>query len=63
MECNLPMPDVLLPNARNGDPTDIVDEIQGHADEYSKFKQQIRNEEFGKTPKFRLCLYLDVMIF
>ena len=55
-ECNLPIPDVLLPNADrvNGDPTDIVDEIQSHADEYSKFKQQIRNEEFGKTAKFWL---------
>ena len=53
-ECNLPIPDVLLPNANrvNGDPTDIVDEIQGHADEYSKFKQQIRNEEFGKQQSF-----------
>ena len=64
-ECNLPIPDVLLPNANrvNGDPTDIVDEIQSHADEYSKFKQQIRNEEFGKTSKFWLCLYLNVMRF
>ena len=36
-ECNLPIPAVLLPKANrvNGDPSDIVDEIQGHADEYS----------------------------
>ena len=64
-ECNLSIPDVLLLNANgvNGDPTDIVDEIQSHADEYSKFKQWIRNEEFGKTAKFWLCLYLNVMRF
>ena len=64
-ECNLPIPDVLLLNANrvNGDPTDIVDEIQSHADEYSKFKQRIQNEEFGKTAKSWLCLYLDVMRF
>ena len=64
-ECHLSIPDVLLLNANrlNGDPTDIVDDIQSHADEYSKLKQRIRNEEFGKTAKFRLCLYLDVMRF
>ena len=61
-ECHLSITDVILLNANrvNGDLTDIVDEIQSHADEYSKFKQRIRNEEFGKTAKFRLCLYLDV---
>ena len=64
-ECHLSVPNVLLLNANrvNGDPTDIVDEIQSHADEYSKFKQRIRNEEFGKTAKFRLCFYMDVMRF
>ena len=64
-ECNLSIPDILLLKANrvNGDPIDIVDEIQSHADEYSKFKQRIRNEQFGKTAKFWLCLYLDVMRF
>ena len=64
-KCNLSIFDVLLPNANrvNGNPTDIVDEIQSHADEYGKFKQRIRKQEFGKTAKFWLCLYLDIMRF
>ena len=64
-ECNLSIPGVLLLNGNrvNGDPTDLVDEIQSHADEYSEFKQRIRCEEFGKTTKFWFCLYLDVMRF
>ena len=62
-ECNLPIPDVPLPNANkvNSDPTDIVHEIQSRTDVYSKFKQRIRNEEFGETATFWMSLYLDIM--
>ena len=62
-EYKLNIPDLiqLVANDPNSDHGDIVTEVKSHIDEYKEFQQRIRNEEFGKTPMFWLCLYLDLM--
>ena len=59
----LNIPDLiqLAANDPNSDHSDIVTEVKSHIDEYKEFQQRIRNGEFGKTPMFWLCLYLDLM--
>ena len=62
-EYKLNIPDLiqLAANDPNSDHSDIVTEVKSHIDEYKEFQQRIRNGEFGKTPMFWLCLYLDLM--
>ena len=59
----LNIPDLIQSSASdpNSDHSDIVTEVKSHIDEYKEFQQRIRNGEFGKTPIFWLCLYLDLM--
>ena len=63
-ECNLPILDVLLPNANrvSGDPTDMVVEIQSHANEYSNSSNGSEMKNLGKQQSFG-CLYLDITRF
>ena len=58
---NIPDLIQLAANDPNSDHNDIVTEVSSHIDEYKEFQQRIRNGEFGKTPMFWLCLYLDLM--
>ena len=62
-EYKLNIPDLiqLAANDPNSDHSDTVAEVKSHIDEYKEFQQRIRNEEFGNTPMFWLCLYLDLM--
>ena len=63
-EYKLNIPDLiqLAANDPNSDHSDIVTEVKSHIDEYKEFQQRIRNGEFGKTPMFWLCLYLDLIM-
>ena len=62
-EYKLNIPDLiqLAANDPYSDHSDIVTEVKSHIDEYKEFQQRIRNGEFGKTPMFWLCSYLDLM--